>query len=232
MTERVAAFCEAHGIPFDAQKGALLERYAAFLAEYNQNVNLTAVDDPDGIEIRHFCDSLCPLCGGSVTGSVLDVGSGAGFPGVVLKIFCPEIQLTLLDSNGKKIEFLRQLTALLGLEATLLYGRAEELASRPDLRDAFDLVVARAVAPLDRLCEYCLPFVKVGGYFLAMKGREHAAELQTARRAVTLLSGEVHATDEYLLPDGSLRGIIRIKKITQTSPKYPRNGSQMAKKPL
>lgn len=225
-------YCQQNNLPYRTELGQQLVRYAEFLSDYNQKVNLTAITAPQEIAVKHFIDSLSLATAAVPTGKLLDLGTGAGFPGMVMKLLYPELDVTLMDSVGKKIEFLRQLSAHLGVRVTLLGGRAEDLARDASLRENFDFVTARAVAALPVLCEYCLPFVRVGGTFAAMKGADHAAELQMAERAVTLLGGSVLSTQQCTLPDGSRRGIILIKKISHTPTQFPRNGGQISKKPL
>ena len=225
-------YCAESNIEFTPQIADKLRRYSEFLTEYNQSVNLTAIKTPGEIEVRHFIDSVTLLKAAEIRGSVLDIGSGAGFPGVVLKLFRPEIRLTLLDSNGKKAKFLKLLCRELGIDAEVLLGRAEDLGGSSENREAFDLVSARAVAELNVLCEYCIPFVKPGGTFAAMKGAAWKEELDGAHNAIKILGGKYRETKEFTLPDGSRRGIILIEKISQTPTNYPRIGAKISKKPL
>ena len=159
------------------------------------------------------------------------MGTGAGFPGVGAKLYRPELRLTLLEPTGKRLDFLRWACGELGLEAEFLKERAEE-AARKQWRERFDTATARAVARLNKLAEYCLPLVRVGGYFLAMKAESAAEELQEARPAIERLGGEVVALRRFSLPEGDERGIIIVKKISQTPTVYPRNGGKIAKSPL
>ncbi len=208
-----------------------LEVYAQCLVEYNQKVNLTAITDPQGIEDRHFIDSLLFACQPEVSGRVVDVGTGAGFPGVVAKLFRPEICLTLMEPTGKRVEFLRFLCAQLGLEAEFAKERAEE-AARKGWREAFDVATARAVAGLPMLAEYCLPLVKTGGWFVALKGSDAAEEIRAAQGAVHKLGGELEERRDFTLPDGSARSLIFYRKMRSTPTVYPRNGGKIAKAPL
>lgn len=209
-----------------------LDAYAQILVEYNQKVNLTAITEPQGIEDRHFIDSLLLAMQPEVQGSLVDVGTGAGFPGIVAKLYKPQLKLTLMEPTGKRVDFLRYACGELHIEAEVVKERAEE-AARKVWREKFDVATARAVAALPMLCEYCLPLVKTGGVFLAMKGSDAQAEMQAAANAVQKLGGSP-AQDEraYCLPDKSARSIIVIKKASQTSAVYPRNGGKIAKKPL
>lgn len=161
----------------------------------------------------------------------MDVGTGAGFPGIPLKIIRPDIGLTLVDSLQKRITFLETVCAQLGVMAKTIHGRAEELG-RSDMRESFDIATARAVARLSVLCEYCLPFVKVGGVFVALKGRDCAEEIRLAYTAIKTMGGEILKTVEYSLPSGDGRTAVIIKKVKPTPPAYPRTKAKMEKKPL
>ncbi|MCL1952028.1 MAG: 16S rRNA (guanine(527)-N(7))-methyltransferase RsmG [Oscillospiraceae bacterium] len=213
------------------------EAYTAILLRENAKHNLTAITEPEEIRQKHFADSLallddepCPL---PPDASLLDVGAGAGFPGMPLKIARPDLRLTLLEATGKKAAFLSLLARELGLEAEVVHGRAETLAHDAAYREQFDAVVARAVAALPTLCELCLPFVKPGGVFAAYKGPEDRAreELAAAAGAIRLLGGELERVHgEATAYGGRTRMIVR--KIAQTPANYPRNHGVMLKKPL
>lgn len=208
-----------------------LEMYAAFLLEYNQKVNLTAITDGSAILKKHFLDSLLlyQYAQNYFTGNILDIGSGAGFPGVPLALQRPDLQMTLLDSLHKRIVFLEQLREKLHLDYAAVHGRAEDFAKLPGYRERFAVVTARAVASLPVLAELSLPFVQLGGYWIAMKGRE---DMQPALHVVGLLGGELTERIPYQLPDGDERCIYIIKKISPTSTKYPRKISQIKQKAL
>lgn len=208
-----------------------LDRYTELLVEYNKKVNLTAITEPEGIEDRHFIDSLLLAAQPEVRGRVVDVGTGAGFPGIVLKLFRPEIELTLMEPTGKRVDFLKYACAELGIEAEFAKERAEE-AARKRWRETFDTAVARAVADLPVLAEYCLPLVNVGGVFVAMKGSSAQDEAARGAGAVKKLGGEVAGTRAFTLPDSSARELIFCTKISHTPPAYPRNGGKIAKAPL
>ena len=229
---RLEAKCAALGIALTGPMLDALDQYAEILVEYNQKVNLTAITDPEGIEDKHFADSLLLANLPETAGKLVDVGTGAGFPGVVAKIFKPELQLTLMEPTGKRVEFLKYVCAQLGLSGVeFAKGRAEE-AARKVWREQFDVATARGVAALPMLSEYCLPLVKVGGVFLAMKGPGAAEELAESGAALKKLGGKGSGVAEFHLPGGDVRNIIRIKKISQTPPVYPRNGGKIAKSPL
>ncbi|MGN0983742.1 MAG: 16S rRNA (guanine(527)-N(7))-methyltransferase RsmG [Gemmiger sp.] len=229
---RLAEKCSTWNIHLTGTQLALLDRYAAMLVEYNQKVNLTAITAPQAIEDRHFVDSLLLAAQPEVAGRMVDVGTGAGFPGVVAKIYKPDLELTLMEPTGKRVEFLRWVCGELGLTGvTFAKERAEE-AARKQWREQFDVASARAVAALPVLCEYCLPLVRVGGVFIAMKGPDADAECAAASGALRRLGGRYASTRPFTLPDGSERRLVLCEKISQTPTAYPRNGGKIAKKPL
>ncbi len=230
--EHLIAAAAAYGIPLTPAQAAQLDGYAGLLVEKNKVMNLTAITDPQGVEVKHLVDSLLCAAQPEVDGRVADIGTGAGFPGVVLKILKPALSLTLIDATAKKLDFVAQSCAAIGLAAGTVHGRAEELARSPEYRERFDCVTARAVANLPALCEYCLPFVRVGGWFIAMKGPEAAAELAAAAPALRALGGECAALRRFTLPDSSERSLVILKKISQTPTKYPRSGKNITKKPI
>lgn len=229
---RLEAKCAALGIALTGPMLDALDQYAEILVEYNQKVNLTAITDPEGIEDKHFADSLLLANLPETAGKLVDVGTGAGFPGVVAKIFKPELQLTLMEPTGKRVEFLKYVCAQLGLSGVEFAKERAEEAARKVWREQFDVATARGVAALPMLSEYCLPLVKVGGVFLAMKGPGAAEELAESDAALKKLGGKGSGVAEFHLPGGDARNIIRIKKISQTPPAYPRNGGKIAKSPL
>ena len=211
-----------------------LNVYSEMLCTWNEKINLTAITDAEGITVKHFFDSIYPftLFEPEKGASIIDVGTGAGFPSCPLKIFRDDLKLTLLDSLNKRITFLAQLSENLSLGATCIHGRAEELGRNAEYRESFDYATARAVANLADLCEYCLPFVKVGGYFVALKGSNGEEELKEAKNAIKILGGKAEKTISYNLPAGDERTLILIKKVQPTPEKYPRNKGQMMKKKL
>ena len=229
---RLEAKCAALCIALTGPMLDALDQYAEILVEYNQKVNLTAITDPEGIEDKHFADSLLLANLPETAGKLVDVGTGAGFPGVVAKIFKPELQLTLMEPTGKRVEFLKYVCAQLGLSGVEFAKERAEEAARKVWREQFDVATARGVAALPMLSEYCLPLVKVGGVFLAMKGPGAAEELAESGAALKKLGGKGSGVAEFHLPGGDVRNIIRIKKISQTPPVYPRNGGKIAKSPL
>ncbi len=208
-----------------------LNIYAEFLCEYNEKVNLTAITDSEGILIKHFIDSILPVAKTEIplNASVIDVGTGAGFPSVPLKLYRPDLKITLLDGLNKRIVFLQKLCEKLDIEAEFIHERAEILAKNTDYREKFDMATARAVASMPVLCEYCMPFVKKNGFFMAMKGKNE--ELKDSQKAIQTLGGKIKDDIRYKLEDDN-RCIFIIEKISHTSPKYPRNSSQIKSKPL
>ncbi len=222
-------------LPPDAQDA--LEQYVQALLFKNEVMNLTAITDPYGVAVKHLADSLS-LMGAPLSlpssPKVADVGSGAGFPGIPLLVANPTWQGVLLDSLGKRVAFLNEMIALLGLSqrATATHQRAEEAGKDPALREQFDLVVARAVKALPTLLEYTLPLVKVGGYFVAWKGTDCAPELASAETALALLGGQLVSSHPVTLAPGEDRRLLLFQKVAQTPAKYPRPNKQIAAKPL
>ena len=219
------------GLPETA--AAPMARYAQLLLETNQVMNLTAITDPTDVAALHFLDSAALLTLTDLKGkTVADVGTGAGFPGLPLKIAEPSIDLTLLDAQGKRVRFLETVCAQLGLTGVAcVHGRAEEFAA--DRRESFDIVTSRAVAALPVLCELCLPLVKVGGCFLAMKSVDSDAELDSAKHALELLGGQVESLRDYQIPGTNVyHRLVIIKKFRKTPEKYPRAFAKIKKNPL
>jgi 16S rRNA (guanine527-N7)-methyltransferase len=208
--------------------------YAAELRRWNKRVNLTAITDESSIVTRHFLDSLrCALSWGSAPHSLIDVGSGAGFPGLPLKILRPELRLTLVESVAKKAAFLRHIVALLGLgDVVVLAARAEAVGRDEAHRARYDVAVARAVAELRVLAEYCLPFCRLGGRFLAPKGADVERELLAAQAAISKLGGRIVAVEAVELPGVERRSLVVIEKIAPTPAQYPRAVGVPAKRPL
>ncbi|MDR2531311.1 MAG: 16S rRNA (guanine(527)-N(7))-methyltransferase RsmG [Oscillospiraceae bacterium] len=207
-------------VEFTVAQKVLLDKMSDFMLEYNKKVNLTAITEPAQIWEKHYTDSAFPLeladvpCGTSV----IDVGTGAGFPGVIWKIYRPDLNLTLLDSLRKRVYYLGLLRERLDLEYSAIHARSEEFALKPDYRESFGVAVSRAVAKLPALCEFCLPLVKTGGLMLAMKG----AEVEGADAALKILGGEIEEIKSYRLPSGAQRNLIIIRKIRNTPKEFPR----------
>jgi len=212
------------------------DRYYQILLEWNQKMNLTAITDPWEVAVKHMVDSLsCYKAEFFPQGcSLIDVGTGAGFPGIPLKIIRPDIRLTLLDSLQKRVDFLQAAVDYLGLsEVTAIHARAEEGARLKEHREQYQVAVARAVARLNVLCELCLPFVAVGGVFIALKGAQYQEEIAEAQRAIGLLGGEIVLTEPIKLPGlADKRAVVYIQKLTATAAAYPRRPGIPEKKPL
>lgn len=209
-----------------------LEIYCDFLVEYNKNVNLTAITVPEEVWLKHFADSILLLNYVDIpkNSSLIDVGTGAGFPSIPIKLYRDDIQLTMLDSLNKRIVFLENLCERLGIKAEAVHGRAEDYGKKEAFREQFDVATARAVAPMPILSEYCMPFVKKGGVFAAMKGPNEDAG--NAENAVKILGGDGISIYDYLLGKDDRRKIFSVKKISHTPTKYPRNSGQIKSKAL
>lgn len=210
------------------------DRYAEMLVDWNEKINLTAITAPDEIVIKHFVDSLLLLKAYDVPkgASMIDVGTGAGFPSVPVAMVRDDIQLTLMDSLNKRINFLKELSEALGVNAECVHARAEEFGNKPEYREQYDVACARAVAHLRELSEYCLPFVKVGGAFVALKSVGLEQELEEAKAAIDILGGKVERISRFTLPDGAERAIAVIRKIRPTPKKFPRPYGKIKKNPL
>ena len=210
--------------------------YYEMLVEWNEFMNLTAITEYDEVMKKHFIDSISLIKAYDVTksASVIDVGTGAGFPGLALKIAYPNLQVTLLDSLNKRIQFLNEVITKLGLEGVeTIHGRAEDFAKPGKLREKYDLCVSRAVANLSTLSEYCLPFVKVGGHFISYKSEKITEEMSAAGNAIKLLGGKVVNQVEFQLPDSDIyRNLFVIEKIKETPKKFPRKAGLPSKEPL
>lgn len=232
--KRMETVFAGQGISLSGGQMQQLDRYAQLLTEWNQRMNLTAITDPEGILVKHFLDSILPFSLEPLPegASLIDVGTGAGFPAIPLLIWRPDLQVTLLDSLQKRLTFLEEVLAQCALPARCIHLRAEDGGRQPGLREQFDAATARAVAHLRELSEYCLPYVKPGGAFYALKGGDVKEESESAQKAIRLLGGRIEKTLSYSLPDGSGRTLILIKKISQTSTKFPRSAAKMAKSPL
>lgn len=211
------------------------QKYFELLAEWNEKMNLTAITDESGVALKHFADSLSLLNFVDIpqNSSLADVGTGAGFPGVVLKIARPDIKLTLIDSLNKRLVFLGEVCAQLGIEAELIHSRAEDGARDEKLRESFDFAVSRAVARMNVLSEYCLPYVKVGGAFCAMKGAQANEEFKESLNAINTLGGKLEKKYFFELPEnGGERAIAVVRKVKNTPQKYPRRSGKIKAKAL
>lgn len=234
--EKLIQGLKSWSIPYTQVYLDQFERYQTLILEWNQKFNITAITDPEEMELRLFLDSLSPLLFEELEGvdRVLDVGTGGGFPGLPLKILRPAWEMTLLDSLHKRITFLEEVIRELGLEKiSAIHGRAEELGRQATYRETYDLVVSRAVAPLPTLAEYCVPFVKQGGYFLAMKGSAGEEERDEAQNAMTTLGASYVRTLEVALPGQDWKPqLLLYQKMKKTPKTYPRAGGKPRNKPL
>lgn len=206
------------------------ERYADLLIEWNEKFNLTSITGREDIYVKHFYDSILPSLYHDLKGSLVDVGSGAGFPGIPLKIMYPDLEVTLIEPTGKRCTFLNEVISQLSLDKITVVNMRSEDYARENVR--FDFVTARAVAELNILTELCLPLVKTDGHFIVMKGPKAYQELENASRAIRVLGGTVREVREIPLSSDQTRVLIDIQKTSEHDPKYPRNYSQIKKKPL
>lgn len=231
---RLHTLAEAEGILLSEEMLGQFDRYAELLVEWNEKINLTAITDPEGILVKHFLDSLLLLNAIAIPeqAKLIDVGTGAGFPSLPVRIARPDLQVTLLDSLQKRLTFLQEVTKALTVSAECVHSRAEDGGKLPAYREQYDVATARAVARLRELAEYCLPFVKVGGVFAALKGPEMEEEIEEAKPAIRALGGKIEKVLTYPLPDGSGRTIVLIRKISQTPTKYPRISAKIKKQPI
>lgn len=210
------------------------DAFARLLVEWNEKMNLTGITEPDEIVRKHFVDSLSILAYVELKkdAGLIDVGTGAGFPGLPLLIARPDLKVTFLDSLQKRLTFLEAVTEEIGLPAQFIHSRGEDAGRDPAYREQFDYATARAVASLPVLAEYCLPFVKEDGSFIVMKGRDSAEEQAAATKAIPLLGGSVVKSFRFTIKGVGSRNILVVKKISQTPAKYPRPSAKIAKKPL
>ncbi len=210
--------------------------YKEMLKEWNEKINITAIKDDYEIDLKHFADSLSPLTSNLIKDgmSIIDIGTGGGFPGLPLKIFNRTLKVSLLDSLNKRIIFLNEVIKELGLKnVEAIHARAEEFSRKEEYREKYDICLSRAVASLDTLCEYCIPYVKVGGYFISMKGPTPDEEINSSKNAIKVLGGVLEDTIRLTLPKTDMeRTLILIKKIKETPEKYPRGGGKPKKTPI
>ncbi len=232
--EKIVPVCEGFGLTLDKTAIDRLDTYGNLLVEWNERMNLTAITQPEEVLYKHFLDCLLFFKNVKVpqNAKVIDVGTGAGFPGMVLKIARPDIELTLMDGLNKRLTFLNAVLDELKLEAETVHMRAEDGGKNPAYREKYDIACARAVANLPVLCEYCIPFVKLGGQFVAMKGSAAEEELNAATNAYNILGCEKPTIICENLRENEARAFIISKKKSQTPPKYPRMGGKIAKSAL
>lgn len=230
--KRFTDLCENNGITIDEVALDRFDLFARLLVEWNKKMNLTAITEPQEIEVKHFLDCLLvqKYFDFSSVKTAVDIGAGAGFPSIPLLICNENVEFTLVDSLNKRLDFLSVVCKKLGINANLIHSRAEELGQNEDFRESFDLALARAVAPMNVLSEYCLPFVKPGGSFVALKGSND--DVSPAQSSIQTLGGELIDTVSYKLNDGDLRTLAIVKKISQTPTQYPRKPKKISTKPL
>lgn len=223
-------------LPYSTEIEHKFSIYRDLLKDWNQKINITSIEDDEEIYVKHFLDSVVLLNEKNFneTKSVIDVGTGGGFPGFPLKIVNDNYEVTLLDSLRKRIDFLSEVAKVLELEnVEFIHGRAEDFGQNTNYREQFDICVSRAVAPLNVLSEYCLPFVKVGGYFAAYKSENISQEIKDSESAINKLGGKVKEIKEINLPGTDIvRKIVIIEKFEHTNSKYPRKAGKPSKDPL
>ncbi len=233
--EKLKNSAERFGIRLNDVQLEQFKKYMEMLVERNEKVNLTAITEKDDILIKHFLDSLTLLCCGKLLegAEIIDIGAGAGFPSLPVKIARPDLKVTMLDSLNKRVDFLDDVISALGLEnIEAVHMRAED-GAKTEMRESFDVACARAVANLAVLAEYALPYVKTGGYFIAMKGTAPEEEINAAKPAIKLLGGKIESVKEIFIEEGGLNHtLVIIKKCVQTPSKYPRKAGKPVKEPL
>lgn len=238
---RISKTALLHGVSLSPEQTERLVRYFDMLVEKNKVMNLTAVTDEDGVLIRHFADSLAGILASGAEKdlmegkelSLIDVGTGAGLPGMILKIVFPKLKVTLFDSLNKRLIFLNEVIETLGLSGiTTVHGRAEDTAHDKNHREKYDIAAARAVADLSVLSEYCLPFVKTGGRFISYKASGCEEEIQRAGKAISTLGGKTESVSEYDAGDGIRRLAVTLRKEKQTPVRYPRKAGLPSKEPI
>ena len=219
----------------DVQKEQF-DRYYELLIEWNRVMNLTGITEYDEVNLKHFTDSLTIVRIKNMenVSTLIDVGTGAGFPGIPIKIAFPHIKVTLLDSLNKRIKFLNQVVEELDLkDVVTLHGRAEDYAKKEEYREQFDLCASRAVANLSTLSEYCLPFVKKGGCFISYKSADSDEEIEQSKKALDILGGKIEKVDKFVLPGSDMgRALVMVEKVKNTPRKYPRKAGVPSKEPL
>lgn len=224
------------GIDLDEDRRDKFAKFKSLLKEWNEVINITAIKDDAEIDIKHFLDSLTIFKTGKIVKGVkiIDIGTGGGFPGMPIKIVENDTQILLLDSLNKRLKFLNEVIEKLELkDISTIHERAEALGNNKEYREQYDIAVSRAVASLNILSEYCLPFVKIGGYFIAMKGSDSKEEVEGSRNAIKILGGELEDKIDIKIPNSDIvHSLLIIKKTSHTPTKYPRQGGKIKKNPL
>lgn len=225
---------EMFHVKLDEQALERFDIYGKLLTEWNEKINLTAITDPEGVTIKHFLDSLTIFSYVDIPekAKVIDVGTGAGFPGLAMLIARPDLDMTLMDSTKKRLTVIENILEAISLRANVVHSRAEEAGQNKDYREKYDFATARAVTNLRDLSEYCLPFVKVGGSFIPMKSAKAQEEIAEGKKAIHILGGQIIKQDTFELLDCGERTIINVKKISSTPAKYPRPSAKIAKNPI
>lgn len=227
-----------HNIAISEEQKKQFAQYFTLLVETNKNVNLTRITDKNEVYLKHFFDSITPLITVASLftegARICDVGAGAGFPSIPLKILRPDLKITIVDSLAKRLTFLKNLSQELGLsDVELVHGRAEDVGQNQLYREKFEIVTARAVANMTVLSEYCLPLVQTGGFFVALKGPKAQEELDDSQKAIQVLGGQLESAKELTLPDSDEeRSIVVVKKVKATPKKYPRQAGMPRRKPI
>ena len=224
------------GLVLSKKQKEQFDQYYNLLIEWNKVMNLTAITDYDQVNLKHFTDSLTIVKVISIEKmeNMIDVGTGAGFPGIPIKIMFPHLKVVLLDSLNKRVKFLNTVIEELGLkDISAVHGRAEDIGKNKLYREKFDLCVSRAVANLSTLCEYCLPFVGITGSFVSYKSADSEEEIKNAEGAVKILGGKIDGIEKFTLPETEIgRGLVKIVKIKSTPGKYPRKAGLPSKEPI
>lgn len=230
LREKASTF----GVELDENALERFDIYARLLVDWNEKINLTAITEPDEIVIKHFVDSLSLFSVIDIPqgAKVIDVGTGAGFPGVAMLIARPDLDITLMDSTNKKLNVIRDILENIGLKANVVHKRAEEAGQSKDFRESYDFATARAVSNLRDLSEFCLPFVKVGGTFISMKSAKADEEIEEGKKAISVLGGKIKEKKTFMLEAAGERTVILIEKSSSTPAKYPRPSAKMAKNPI
>ncbi len=232
--KRYTEYLKKIGLEFTDEQFEQFNKFYELLIEKNKVMNLTGITEYDEVVEKHFIDSLAISSFVDLRGKVIDIGTGAGFPGIPLKIAYPDVEFVLLDSLNKRIKFLDEVIEELELKKIrTIHGRAEDFAQNKEYREEFDCCVSRAVANLSTLSEYCLPFVKIGGEFISYKSGEIEEELEKSQRAIKILGGELRDVEKFELPNSSGgRSFVSIHKVKKTERKYPRKAGLPAKEPI
>ena len=225
---------EMFHVKLDDEALERFDKYGKLLVEWNEKINLTAITDPEGVTIKHFLDSITIFSYVDIPegAKVIDVGTGAGFPGLAMLIARPDLDMTLMDSTKKRLMVIEDILENIGLKANIVHSRAEDAGQSKEFREKYDFSTARAVTNLRDLAEYCLPFVKVGGSFVPMKSAKAQEEISDAKKAIHVLGGQISKVDTFDLLDCGERTIINVKKISSTPAKYPRPSAKIAKNPI